>query len=266
MTLPLRFDHCGVYAHVDRNHLSTIAIEAWCAAANEYIREDVWPAWERVLRRPPPNFFYYGRGMTLPIQLPDNPAGILLVKEQSPDPNTGGFHFFLGKMPAGRVYLSGGSSGMVFGHETAEMAVNPLLSLWYPGPKGYDYSGEVCDPVQTQSYEREVRGLGRRVTVTLPNFVYPAYFGLKTGDSQIDSRLDHLGRLSRPFEIARGGYQIIRLANGDTGFIGPDHEPLMLSTPKFESLARTRQIVEGRTVPEDWAANYDQTLLSARRV
>lgn len=246
MTIP-KFDHCGVYAHVSEDALSTAEVEAWCEAVNAYVREDVWPHWGPHLHRDPPNFFYYGRGLDLPMTLPEGPAGILVIKPKSPDPATGGFHYLLGKMPAGRSYLSSGDSDRTFNHEGGEMAINPLLDLWFEGPRGYDYAAELNDPVQGSGYRKKVSVMGRTMEVDVPNFVLPSYFGI--GPST--GRYDHLGRLNRPFQIEQGGYQIARLDNGDTVFLGPA-EGVPFNATKFDELARTRQIMSGVTVDPEY--------------
>jgi len=241
MVIP-KFDHCGVYAQVKHEELSTSDAEAWCEAANVYVREEVWDAWGAVLNRNPPNFIYYGRGLNLPMSLPEGPAGILVIKSKSPDPSTGGFHYVLGKMPAGRSYLSSSGPDETFCHEAGEMAVNPLLNLWYPGPKGYDYSGEVNDPVQGPDYKKTVKVFGRSLEVVCPNFVYPAYFGIGNG-----TKYDHMGVLKAPFSLTPGGYQIARLVNGDTIFLNPGE--MAFGQRKFDELSRSSQLAKGITVP-----------------
>lgn len=246
--MTIKFDHCGVYAQVSEKELSTAAAEAWCEAANAYVREDVWPHWGPVLgNRNPPNFFYYGRGLNLPMALPEGPAGILVIKPKSPDPQTGGFHYVLGKMPAGRSYLTSSDPDRTFNHEAGEMAVNPLLDLWYSGPMGYDYAAELNDPVQGSEYKKQVKVMGKTYNVDVPNFVLPGYFGL----GRDNGRYDHLGRLSRPFKIERGGYQIARLPNGDNVFLGPN-DGVEFGATKFDELARTSQLMHKVQVPEDY--------------
>lgn len=246
MTIP-KFDHCGVYAHVSEDALSTAEVEAWCEAANAYIREDVWPHWGPVLNRNPPNIFYYGRGLDLPMTLPEGPAGILVIKPKSPDPQTGGFHYILGKMPAGRSYLSSRDPDKTFNHEAGEMGVNPLLDLWYDGPLGYAYAAELNDPVQGGAYKKRVKVMGETMEVDVPNFVLPSYFGLGASSG----RYDHLGQLNRPFQVQSGGYQIARLPNGDNVFMGPN-DGVAMNWTKFDELSRTRQIMTGVQVPDDY--------------
>src|SRR5207249_1178530 len=55
---------------------------------------------------------------------------------------------------------------------------------------------EACDPVESYSYE--ISGQ------TVSDFVTPYYFT----DNSLGHPLDYMGRLSKTFEIASGGYQI----------------------------------------------------------
>ena len=65
------------------------------------------------------------------------------------------------------------------------------------------WSREVCDAVQADVY-RIVAG-GRRVAVS--NFVLPAFFNPWSAGPY-----DHLGVLTEPFSIARGGYAVVERA------------------------------------------------------
>jgi hypothetical protein len=83
-------------------------------------------------------------------------------------------------------------------HELAEMLVDPEANLYSTGPKKnhlYDY--EVADPVEELFFK--VDG------IPMTNFVYPAYF--ETFHKEGSTRFDHLGKLRRPFDLDKGGYQ-----------------------------------------------------------
>jgi len=83
-------------------------------------------------------------------------------------------------------------------HELAEMLVDPATNLYSTGPKKnclYDY--EVADPVEELWFP--VNG------IPMVNFVHPEYF--ETFHKGGSVRFDHMGKLKRPFEIAKGGYQ-----------------------------------------------------------
>jgi hypothetical protein len=83
-------------------------------------------------------------------------------------------------------------------HELVEMLVDPGVNLYSAGPRKnclYDY--EVADPVEELFFH--VDG------IPMTDFVYPSYF--ETFHKQGLMRFDHMGKLSRPFELDKGGYQ-----------------------------------------------------------
>ena len=83
-------------------------------------------------------------------------------------------------------------------HELSEMLVDPGANLYSTGPKPnrlYDY--EVADPVEELFFE--VNG------IPMTNFVYPSYF--ETFHKEGSTRFDHMGKLRRPFDLHKGGYQ-----------------------------------------------------------
>ena len=84
------------------------------------------------------------------------------------------------------------------------------VALAGPAADGYSFNGarlmwarEVCDPVQANTYRIVAKGL--RVPVS--NFVLPAFF-----NPWADGPYDHLGVLTEPFSIAKGGYAILERA------------------------------------------------------
>lgn len=83
-------------------------------------------------------------------------------------------------------------------HELVEMLVDPGTNIYSAGPKTnrlYDY--EAADPVEELYFD--VNG------IPMSNFVYPEYFEIFHKRGSV--RFDHMGKLKRPFELAKGGYQ-----------------------------------------------------------
>lgn len=91
-------------------------------------------------------------------------------------------------------------------HELLEMIGDEYCNKWADGPMG-EYAHELCDAVQSNSYDID--------GVSVSNFVYPRFFDTYAPS---DSKLDHLGLLSKPFEMTDGGYQILR-NEGDVSHI-----------------------------------------------
>lgn len=89
-------------------------------------------------------------------------------------------------------------------HELVEMLVDPAINLMATGPDPKAvYAYESADPVEALSFP--VAG------IPMSDFVYPAYFeGFHKPKSV---RFDSMGKVSRPFEILAGGYQIV-MKNG----------------------------------------------------
>lgn len=85
-------------------------------------------------------------------------------------------------------------------HELVEMLVDPAINLLTTGPDPkLVYAYESADPVEDLSFP--VNG------IAMTDFVYPAYFEAfhKKGSVQFD----RLKKVSKPFQILSGGYQII---------------------------------------------------------
>jgi hypothetical protein len=83
-------------------------------------------------------------------------------------------------------------------HELVEMLVDPGVNLYSTGPKKNRlYSYETADPVEELWFK--VDG------IPMTDFVYPSYF--EAFHKVRSTRFDHMGRLKRPFEIDKGGYQ-----------------------------------------------------------
>lgn len=112
----------------------------------------------------------------------------------------------LSKVFVRTVAAAGESLSVTMSHELLEMLIDPgvqMLALGPPKKRGTAlpdlYAYEVCDAVQEQDFN--IGG------VRVSNFVYPAYF--ESFRKPGSTRFDYLGRLSRPFEIAPGGYMPI---------------------------------------------------------
>jgi hypothetical protein len=83
-------------------------------------------------------------------------------------------------------------------HELCEMIIDPLANLWAQAPNGVLHAYEMCDAVEEDTFN--VDG------VPMSNFLHPAYF--EPFNHPHATRFDHLGRLTAPFTMTKGGYQI----------------------------------------------------------
>lgn len=83
-------------------------------------------------------------------------------------------------------------------HELVEMLVDPSINLYSAGPRPATfYSYESSDPVEELSFPVN--------RIPMSDFVYPAYFEAFHKPGAIP--IDHMGKVTRPFEILPGGYQ-----------------------------------------------------------
>jgi len=85
-------------------------------------------------------------------------------------------------------------------HELFEMVIDPVANLWAEGPDGTEYAYEMCDAVEEDTFA--VNG------VEMSNFVHPSWF--EPFKHPPGTKYDHLGRLTKPFSMTKGGYMIIK--------------------------------------------------------
>ncbi|MFY9559803.1 MAG: hypothetical protein WAQ52_06185 [Terriglobales bacterium] len=85
-------------------------------------------------------------------------------------------------------------------HELVEMLVDPAINLMTTGPNPKTvYAYESADPVEALSFA--VDG------IEMSDFVYPSYFEDFHKPGSV--RFDQLDKVTKPFQILSGGYQII---------------------------------------------------------
>jgi len=85
-------------------------------------------------------------------------------------------------------------------HELVEMLVDPAINIMTTGPDPKTmYAYESADPVEELHFD--VNGLA------MSDFVFPSYFEAFRKPRSV--RFDHLDKVTKPFEILSGGYQIV---------------------------------------------------------
>jgi hypothetical protein len=85
-------------------------------------------------------------------------------------------------------------------HELVEMLVDPAINMWTTGPDPKTmYAYESADPVEELDFP--VKG------IAMSDFVYPAYF--ETFHRPHSVQFDQLKQVTKPFQILKGGYQIV---------------------------------------------------------
>jgi hypothetical protein len=88
-------------------------------------------------------------------------------------------------------------------HELFEMVIDPIANLWAQADDGPEYAYEMCDPVEEDTFQ--VDGL------QMSNFLHPSWF--EPFKHPNGTKFDHLGLLTKPFSMTKGGYMIIKKRN-----------------------------------------------------
>jgi hypothetical protein len=85
-------------------------------------------------------------------------------------------------------------------HELFEMVIDPIANLWAEAADGTEYAYEMSDPVEEDTFL--VDG------VPISNFVHPSWF--EPFKHPPGTKFDHLGKLTKPFSMTKGGYVITK--------------------------------------------------------
>lgn len=101
----------------------------------------------------------------------------------------------LGKVFARLDIQAGQSWTNTLSHELLEMLADPWINWCAEGIDGKIYALEVCDPVEADELGYEIDG------VLVSDFMTPAWFEPTEAD-----RVDFKQHISRPLELAPGGY------------------------------------------------------------
>jgi hypothetical protein len=85
-------------------------------------------------------------------------------------------------------------------HELFEMVIDPIANLWSEAADGTEYAYEMSDPVEEDTFL--VDG------IEMSNFVHPSWF--EPFKHPPGTKFDHLGLLTKPFSMTKGGYVIVK--------------------------------------------------------
>jgi hypothetical protein len=130
--------------------------------------------------------------------------------------NALGYHDLTEKgQPVSKVFVrttteAGEQVSVTACHELAEVLIDPGAQLWAQKDGETFVAYETADPVEEQTFE--VNG------IPMSNFVYPSYFENFHEAGSI--KFDHLGLLTKPFDLAPGGYLIISKAGAVSEIFG----------------------------------------------
>jgi hypothetical protein len=170
-----------------------VKFSALVAAMQEYVDNYVAPIWGT----PAKLFMSAGfvKGAWAMVFLDDADApGALAYHDLTPE-----------GMPQSKVFVkttldNGDLVSVSASHELVEMLVDPAINLMTTGPDARAvYAYESADPVEALSFK--VKG------IPMSDFVTPAYFEVFHKPNSV--RFDYMNKVKKPFEILKGGYQIV---------------------------------------------------------
>ena len=163
------------------------------AAMQKYVDDHVAPVWATPARLVRGTDFVKGAWAMLFVDNADVDDA-LAYHDLTPD-----------GLPVAKVFVkttldNGDLVSVSASHELVEMLVDPAINLMTTGPDPkLMYAYESADPVEALDFK--VNG------IPLSNFVYPSYFEAFHKPKSV--RFDAMKKVTKPFQILGGGYQII---------------------------------------------------------
>ncbi len=162
-------------------------------ALQKFVDTCVVPVWGTPAKLVPSTGFLPGAWGVVFLDVADAP-GALAYHDLTPD-----------GLPLSKVFVKtilddNASLSVATSHELVEMLVDPAINMWTVGPEaGTFYAYESADPVEEESFPLD--------GFDMTDFVYPSYFEdfRKPGSAQFD----FLKKVQQPFQILKGGYQIV---------------------------------------------------------
>jgi len=112
----------------------------------------------------------------------------------------------------GSAFAGPNSVSVTLSHEVLELTGDAPANKWVDGPHGADFAYELCDAVEGDAYVID--------DVSVSNFVLQSFFDPK---AEKGAKLDFLGKVSRPFAMTAGGYQITRTEPGKVSQVFAAH-------------------------------------------
>jgi hypothetical protein len=117
----------------------------------------------------------------------------------------------------GNVLSGKNAVSSALSHMVIESFIDPHVTSWRDVDDRIGYALEVCDPVESLTYDMPMRGAE---SVTVSDFVTPAWFDPLAGRSE---KFDWLDQIHRPFEVATGGCAIRMEEGAVTLSSGPEY-------------------------------------------
>jgi hypothetical protein len=195
----------SVFAAFDKGQTPTIAcfnkatvplgadLGALIAAMQQFVDTCVAPVWGTPAKLVQSNDFISGAWAVVFLDDADA-ANALAYHELTPE-----------GLPISKVFVrtiqgAQQSLSVSASHELVEMLVDPAINLYSTGPDSKAlYAYESADPVEETWFP--LSGFD------MTNFVYPSYFEVFRKPNS--TQFDYMKQVSKPFQLLKGGYQII---------------------------------------------------------
>lgn len=204
-----------------------IRLDTLIKAMQAYVDEHVAPVWGTPAMLKQTTDFEDGAWAMVFLDDADEP-GALAYHDLTPE-----------GLPLSKVFVkttieAGELVSMSASHELVEMLVDPAINMYTTGPNPkitytYTYKSaipvkelklpvevnamyayESADPVEDESFQVN--------SVEMSDFVYPAYF--EDFHRPRSVKFDHKNKVTRPFQLLRGGYQTIFIDGQFTNVFG----------------------------------------------
>ena len=174
------------------------------AAMQEYVDKYVAPVWGTPAKLVKTKSFQKGAWAMVFLDDADQP-GALAYHDLTPD-----------DLPISKVFVkttleNDDLVSVSASHELVEMLVDPAINMMTTGPSAkVTYAYESADPVEEESFPVN--------SIQMSDFVYPAYFEVFRKPNSV--QFDELKKVTKPFQILKGGYQIIMKNGKETQIFG----------------------------------------------
>jgi hypothetical protein len=170
-----------------------VDLDKLIAALQVYVDKCIVPVWGTPAKLVKSTGFLPGHWAIVFLDDADQP-GALAYHDLTPD-----------GLPESKVFVrttikNGDLVSVSTSHELVEMLVDPAINLMTTGPDPRAvYAYESADPVEALTFP--VNG------IPMSDFVYPSYFEDFHKPGSIP--FDHMRKVTKPFQVLSGGYQIV---------------------------------------------------------